>query len=214
MNEKDCKKWIKNKTINPRTGKKIQIGKKTYLDIEKECNKYKNKKESSKYESKKESKKESKYESKINIDNAKGYCQLNDKEQTKELSKIINIISVPEPITYLISDKYWDIDQYFGCFACSKSTNDNSKHNDAFRKSVDILCRIFKSLDYSIQWYTSTHQTMPGVQSISKVNFSGLTKPFTDSQYLNFLQNLGINKSGDSFKWKDTNKNVIYIHLK
>ena len=61
---------------------------------------------------------------------------MNDKKQNKELSKIDKIISTEFPTTYLIIDKHWDINKYFGCYACS---SDDSKHNDAFRKSVDIL---------------------------------------------------------------------------
>jgi hypothetical protein len=44
MNIKNCKKWLKNKNINPITNGKIQFKKATYNKIEKECNEIMNKK--------------------------------------------------------------------------------------------------------------------------------------------------------------------------
>ena len=50
---------------------------------------------------------------------------------------------------------------------------------------------------------------MPGVQSISKVNFSGL---IDENNYLQFINNLNMEKYGNTLKWKDNNKQVIYIY--
>ena len=147
-----CITWKNNPLVNPITNKRIKKGSKTYIKIEKECEKLEM------LTKKPETKPEIFHtERKIIM-----WCSLSYKTKDEEIKKIIQPLNNSCPVLLERETKIkWDNSSRWECGEC------DSKNDDIFGKIVDIFCGIRELI--LTNWRSIPHYSMPAVQFNNKL---------------------------------------------